>query len=173
MSLKKRERGGMWFGKIMIFFHSHFSARKRLVQKLSDNGVPPNQICQITGHKNTNSLNNYSKLNPNQSMNISHILTGGPRKTNETDLDLRPRNVDIPAALGKPTEEPKFHSSFGSLFASNTTFNGPVNFHFHGSQTQHMQASSQYVIGSEHVSPRSSSPKKFKRIRICDDSDSD
>jgi len=36
------------------------SARKTLVQKLQDNAVPPNQIVQITGHKNLQSVNNYS-----------------------------------------------------------------------------------------------------------------
>ena len=36
------------------------STRKHLVQKLVDNDIPPNEIIQITGHKNVNSLNNYS-----------------------------------------------------------------------------------------------------------------
>jgi hypothetical protein len=36
-----------------------------MIQKLSDEGVPVNQIMQISGHKNINSINNYSKLNPN------------------------------------------------------------------------------------------------------------
>ncbi|XP_050413494.1 uncharacterized protein LOC126827957 [Patella vulgata] len=39
-----------------------YSARKHLVQKLNDGGVAPNQIIQISGHKNVNSLNNYSCL---------------------------------------------------------------------------------------------------------------
>ena len=38
------------------------STRKHLVQKLVDNDIPPNEIIQITGHKNVNSLNNYSSL---------------------------------------------------------------------------------------------------------------
>ena len=31
---------------------TNHSGRKTLVQKLQDTGVPPNQIIQITGHKN-------------------------------------------------------------------------------------------------------------------------
>ena len=36
------------------------SARNTLVPKLQDNAVPPNQIVQITGHKNLQLVNNYS-----------------------------------------------------------------------------------------------------------------
>ena len=32
------------------------STRKHLVQKLVDNNIAPNEIVQITGHKNINSL---------------------------------------------------------------------------------------------------------------------
>ena len=38
------------------------STRKHLVQELVDNNIPPNEIVQITGHKNVNSLNNYSAI---------------------------------------------------------------------------------------------------------------
>ena len=41
-------------------------ARKRQVQKLNDQVVRTNQIVLIFGHKNMNSLNNYSNLNQNQ-----------------------------------------------------------------------------------------------------------
>ncbi|XP_062604368.1 zinc finger MYM-type protein 4-like [Saccostrea cucullata] len=44
---------------------TNHSARKHLVQKLSENNVPPNQIMQITGHKNIQSINNYSSINEN------------------------------------------------------------------------------------------------------------
>ena len=49
--------------------------RKTLVQKLQDNDVPPNQIIQITGHKNPQSINNYSSLREQQMENISNILS--------------------------------------------------------------------------------------------------
>ena len=50
------------------------STRKHLVQKLVDNDVPPNEIIQITGHKNVNSLNNYSILSDKQQQ-ISAVLS--------------------------------------------------------------------------------------------------
>lgn len=42
-------------------FTNH-SARKTLVQKLSDENVPPTQIMQVTGHRNLQSVTNYSHL---------------------------------------------------------------------------------------------------------------
>ena len=55
---------------------SNHSARKYLVQRLSDCSVPPTQIMQITGHKNIQSINNYSKIDEVQHHEISHILSG-------------------------------------------------------------------------------------------------
>lgn len=54
---------------------TNHSARKRMVQKLNDEGVPPTQIMQISGHKNVQSLNNYCTLSENQQRRISNILT--------------------------------------------------------------------------------------------------
>ncbi|PFX24183.1 hypothetical protein AWC38_SpisGene11228 [Stylophora pistillata] len=54
------------------------SGRKTLLQKLQDSGVPPNQIIQITrGHKNVQSVNNYSSLRigEKQMESISRILS--------------------------------------------------------------------------------------------------
>ena len=54
---------------------TNYSSRKTLVQKLQHNGVPPNQIIQITGHKNLQSVNNYSSLREKQMEGISRILS--------------------------------------------------------------------------------------------------
>ena len=45
---------------------TNHSAHKHLVQKLNDNEIPPTQIMQITGHRNVNSVNNYSPLSEKQ-----------------------------------------------------------------------------------------------------------
>ncbi len=55
---------------------TNHSARKHLVQKLNDAGVHPNQIMQVTGHKNIQSINNYSSLTINQQRGISSIIAG-------------------------------------------------------------------------------------------------
>ena len=54
---------------------TNHSGRKTLVQKLQDSGVPPNQRIQITGHKNLQSVNNYSSLQEKQMDSISRILS--------------------------------------------------------------------------------------------------
>ena len=50
---------------------TNHSDRKTLVQKLQESGVPPNQIIQRTGHKNLQSVNNYSSLREKQMKSIS------------------------------------------------------------------------------------------------------
>ena len=57
------------------------SARKHLVQKLVDNGVPNTHIMQITGHTNVQSINSYSRMNETQCQNIGMLLVGA-RKPN-------------------------------------------------------------------------------------------
>ena len=52
------------------------STRKHLVQKLVDNDIPPNEIMQITGHKNIASINNYSGLSDKKQQQISGVLSG-------------------------------------------------------------------------------------------------
>ena len=53
------------------------SIRKHFVQKLVDSNIPPNEILQITGHKNINSLNNYSAISDKRQQQISAVLSGG------------------------------------------------------------------------------------------------
>jgi len=65
-----------------ISVKTNHSGRKTLVQKLQDNDVPPNQIVQITGHKNLQSINNYSSLRERQMENISKILSSSSSTTN-------------------------------------------------------------------------------------------
>ena len=45
---------------------TNHSGRKRTIQKLNDEGVPPTHIMQIFGHKNEQSLNHYSTLSERQ-----------------------------------------------------------------------------------------------------------
>ena len=53
--------------------------RKHLVQKLVDSNILPNEIVQITGHKNINSLNNYSAISDKRQQQISAVLSGGKK----------------------------------------------------------------------------------------------
>jgi len=51
------------------------STRKHLVHKLVANDVPPNEIIQITGHRNVNSLNNCSSFSDKKQQQISAVLS--------------------------------------------------------------------------------------------------
>ena len=54
---------------------TNHSARKSMIQKLNDIQVPPTHIMQICGHKNVQSINNYSSLNSRQLQTISTIIS--------------------------------------------------------------------------------------------------
>ena len=58
---------------------TNHSARKHMIQKLNDSEIPPTHIMQLSGHKNVQSITNYSSLNLNQQKNISGILNAGAR----------------------------------------------------------------------------------------------
>ena len=76
---------------------TNHSARKRMIQELNDDEVPPTHMMQISGHKNVLSLNKYSSLSPKQQRNISNIMsasTSAPgslaiQETEEVSLSTR------------------------------------------------------------------------------------
>ena len=47
-----------------------------MIQTLVQHDIPPMQNIQLTGHKNLQSINNYSKASEEQLQNMSQILTG-------------------------------------------------------------------------------------------------
>ncbi|XP_070206614.1 uncharacterized protein KIAA1958 homolog [Littorina saxatilis] len=51
------------------------SARKTLLQKLNDSGVPPTHIMEKSGHKNIQSVLSYAKMSDNQQLQVSRILS--------------------------------------------------------------------------------------------------
>ena len=57
---------------------TNHSARKYMIQKLSASNIPPTHIMQISGHKNVQSINNYSEISIQQHQNISEILSSRP-----------------------------------------------------------------------------------------------
>ena len=50
------------------------SARKTMIQILSENNVPPTQIAQLSGHKNLKSIEYHSHLSTKQQMYMSNVL---------------------------------------------------------------------------------------------------
>ncbi|XP_060566151.1 uncharacterized protein LOC132725108 [Ruditapes philippinarum] len=114
-----------------------YSSRKRMIQKLSDEGVPANQIMQISGHKNINSINNYSKLNPNQNRQISDILSNKPSSTvssyqSTVEQAETTRNLEKPWAFQS--------NGFPQGFFTNSNIHGNVIINM-GKRTESQQLS--------------------------------
>lgn len=158
-----------------------YSARKRLIQKLNDAGVPPNQIIQISGHKKVDSLNDYSALNNEQSRGISDIITNKP-----------PSAVAIPNTATPPVAATSTMSAPMPGFFVNSHFHGNVTFNFKNrNETQNLSQLTQQVMPPQCSRPAAvdsetprvaespiSSPvippnRSYKRIRLYPESDSD
>ena len=55
-------------------FTNH-STRKHLVQKLRDSGIAPTDIMQISGHRNIQSVTNYSTMSEEKHKKCSNLLS--------------------------------------------------------------------------------------------------
>ena len=133
---------------------SNHSARKYLIQKLNDSNIPANQIMQISGHKNIQSINNYSHINQQQHKEISKILHG----TENTVTSSCSQRVQVPqirsSSDNDSTHLVNVSGGIHSLFA------GPIE-----GGTFHVNITQQVAQCSPTFLPR-------KRIRIIE-SDSD
>ena len=88
------------------------STRKHLVQKLVDNNIPPNEIVQITGHKNINSLNNYSTISNRRQQHISTVLSRRGESFTSVATSSSPK-VTVPEILSLSIVQPS--TSAGTL----------------------------------------------------------
>lgn len=61
---------------------TNHSLRRKTCQNLMSHGVAPMMICQLTGHRNVNSLSNYTVANLSEQRKMSDILTGVDEKKN-------------------------------------------------------------------------------------------
>ena len=142
---------------------TNHSARKTMVQKLNDNNIPPTHIVQLSGHRNVQSVNNYSTVSIEQQKNMPLILSGN---TTSTSIEKRPVSS---SRSGVATEccESSFMKS--SSFPAAGPFSGVV---FHGRQFN-------ITINTVNKSPTSTdhsteSIRSFKRIkRVFESSDED
>ena len=133
---------------------TNHSTRKHLVQKLSENNIPANQIMQITGHRNIQSVNYYSHINEFQHKNISGILTLSKNQQNSCSIQQMHRNSN----RGTNSSQYIFHGGLNNMFAGNI-FGGTFNINI---------MSSSRNDNSQHDSE---SVKKRRRIILDSDSE--
>jgi integrase len=126
---------------------TNHSARKTLVQKLQDNNIPPTQIVQITGHKNLQSVNNYSSLREQQQQDISSILSSVPNVSNARSSLSSQETISFNLKQDAINPSP-------SLFQGNSITGGTFNIHISSASS----SASNTMIGA---SPKA---KKLRRL---------
>ena len=101
---------------------TNHSARKTMIQKLNDSQVPPTHIMHISGHKNVQSINNYSSLNSRQLQTISTIIS--------TESQTRERSAQPMSHSELPA-----NCCLSSIFANSTiSGNIEINIKNHASR---------------------------------------
>ena len=103
---------------------TNHSARKYLVQTLSEQNVPPTQIMQISGHKNIQSINNYSHISDEQHKSISKTING---LNGSVSSAASVQNVSLTSHQA---------NSLNSIFASPIN-NSVINVNFYTPRTDH------------------------------------
>lgn len=147
---------------------TNHSIRKHLLQKCNDIGLAPTATVQISGHKNLQSVNSYSKLNENQQKQIATALINNKSSTGAVSHPTHssksaPQDPESPISHSQNIlyKRQSAQSNLSTIFQGTTTITGGV-FNF--------------FSGDKRPSPeqiKNSPPKKYRRILNVIDSDSD
>ena len=138
------------------------SARKTMIQTLSENNVPPTQIAQLSGHKILKSIENYSHLSTKQQMHLSNVLANISSECSSI-TPFTPTVTPSTSAVFRPEGACRFSNS-GQQFMA--LFSVAV---IHGGQFS-------VTINTVNQSPPLPPPSEkgqWKRIRVSSDSDDD
>ena len=131
------------------------------MQKLQHSGVPPNQIIQITGHKNLQSVNNYSSLREQQMESISRILSSTTKAaTNvaQTENNLTAQPLASTSTTSSTLDVNSFNeNSLQTMFHGNCITGGIFNINL---------APAKNEVKSPEVDPK----RKKRRLIIESDS---
>ena len=140
---------------------TNHSARKHMIQTLSSQGVPPNQIMQISGHKNITSLNSYSRITNAQHQHIGQMLSGQQQSAivsvTETSTAAQ---LNIPTQISSTAT--RTVTSQQTSFPINSIFAGPIHGGTFNIQITNAQRASDIEID-----------RSVKRRRIINAIDSD
>jgi len=77
---------------------TNHSACKHMIHKLNDHEIPPTHIMLLSGHRNVQSITNYSSLNLNQQKNMSGILSCA----SQTQMTTYPGANNVASTSEKP-----------------------------------------------------------------------
>lgn len=110
---------------------TNHSARKHLLQKLVNANVPPTHIMQISGHKNVQSINNYSSVSDEQHSSMSGLISNRQGSRPYLPVQTPNPNTEPPSPYHYPL--PCTSQSMTSVNASSTSeivhslFSGPIH----------------------------------------------
>ncbi|KAH3844839.1 hypothetical protein DPMN_087103 [Dreissena polymorpha] len=78
---------------------TNHSVRKFLVQKLRNANIPPTETMAITGHKNVQSITNYSNISVERQQKCSFLLSPASKCNNPTDSSCSPSCTETMAEM--------------------------------------------------------------------------
>jgi len=104
---------------------TNHSARKRMIQKLNHHEVPRTHIMQISGHKNVQSLNNYSSLSEKQQRDISNIIISA--STSASGSLAIQETEEVSLSTGNQQSPQQALSLFQGANIQGGTFNVSIN----------------------------------------------
>lgn len=141
------------------------SGRKTMIQTLVNSEIPPTDIIQLSGHKNLQSITNYSTVSEKQQMHMSRklsALTTGTTESSYVSQETTQENPETSTMLIHRTSENKQAGQQAlSLFTGATISGGQI--------TVSINTLNQSPTLTVRETPK---PKRYKRIRALD-SDSD
>jgi len=82
---------------------TNHSARKRMTQTLNDKDIPPSHIMQLSGHRNVQSINNYSHVSQEQQKSTSRKVNSSismVQTETHSLVETRQYQSPTPAAAG-------------------------------------------------------------------------
>lgn len=154
---------------------TNHSVRKHLLQKCVDMNLPPTETVQISGHKNLQSVNNYSKMNENRQKQVSKSLVAGnhekfPQTTESCGTLNLPTYRSGTAGHGQSGNNFSYsQQAMASYFGSGTMISGGT-FIFNAGAGSCTSCPSHSQSDQHKLQER---PRKFRRILPIDDSSSD
>ena len=135
-----------------------------MIQKLNDNNIPPTHIMQLSGHRNVQSVSNYSTVSNEQQKNMSLVLSGN---TTSTSIEKRPVSSSR-SEVATECCESSFTNS--SSFPAAGPFSEAV---FHGGQFNiTINTVNRSLTSTDHLTQSTRSFKRIKRVFESSDEDS-
>ena len=157
---------------------TNHSARKTTCTKLLHAGIAPTVIQQLTGHKNTQSVNNYAAASNDMQREMSNILSNNVQSSIPSPHATRsicnrenstPNSIQISCPTFAPSYEYDQATTTSNTNSSNEQYTGPAL-----QNARLMNCTVTINNNYNTLTSRSPEQKRYKRIRVIEsDTDSE